>query len=129
MPKTLPPYLSIIPPDGIVGEGEGRHKRFLSYLPLPPVPNLLISTVGAWGRDRGEGIGGKGWEPRYRHPSPSHPLPSIRYFSRLGGPYLMIISSGRGAAPAYSSTAHPTPPDRPPYCSLRTGGREGRSGG
>ena len=32
-------------------------------------------------------------------------------------------------AAAYSSTAHPTPPDRPPYCSLRTGGREGRSGG
>ena len=34
--KTLPPYLSIIPPDGIVGEGEGRHKRFLSYLLVRP---------------------------------------------------------------------------------------------
>ena len=31
-------------------------------------------------------------------------------------------------AAAYSSTAHPTPPDRPPYCSLRTGGREGIGG-
>ena len=28
-------------------------------------------------------------------PRPIYPLPSIRYFSRLGGPYLMIISSGR----------------------------------
>ena len=32
-------------------------------------------------------------------PRPIYPLPSIRYFSRLGGPYLMIISSGRGEGP------------------------------
>ena len=96
---ALPPYLSIIPPDGIVGEGIGGHKRPKPPpYPFPRIYQSFLRTV---------------WEGR--------PGTIRKLMPGLSSP---ISLHSPWPAPAYSSTAHPTPPDRPPYCSLRTGGRD-----
>ena len=65
--------------------------------------------VGAMGEERPES---------FLLPRPIYPLPSIRYFSRLGGPYLMIISSGRysrGRAGVSISRFPALPPYQPVF--------------
>ena len=73
------------------------HPISLSPLSLPspsPCPNRRYQQVGdggkgQGGRDRAPLYGRKGkstsWRALSLPPIPSHPLPSIRYFSRLGG--------------------------------------------